>query len=145
MIERDTGHPAILEEGLLSRFYPTGIDGWLGNARKIKPPVVLQAPVLLERVAEMPDWFVVFMQRDMKDVFPSALKMIRKIILDIDETKLLEQLRRKAEMVQIMQGFCKGRHIVVPYEALRKHPLWVEDRSGFGLRDTYVDSRASAV
>ncbi len=123
MIARDAGKTLVREESMF--------QVWPFDAE-----LVVQAPVLLPEAKRLgfAGWFVVVMQRDPLAVIASVKKFMEgRLDAELAERMAREQISLAEDLGRFVEDVGPGQ--VVRYEELRAHPMWVEDRSGFGPRD----------
>lgn len=126
MIAHDTGHRAVREE-ILEATCPA----------MLLRPVVLQAPVLLRQALELraKQWFIVVMVRDFEECFASTAKMLENMLPSDKIPNLRENLLKDKQFLDMFIDSDMAP-MVVRYENLKSHPLWVEDRKGWSARQT---------
>lgn len=123
MIAHDTGHGVVREELL------DVVDPY-----KLGPQQILQAPVLLEAALEMKarNWHVIVLIRDFKDCADSVRRALG--IPKLEPAMVDHLLKKKAFLTMLLDSDMAP--MAVRYEDLKLHPLWVEDRKGWNVRQT---------
>lgn len=126
MVAHDTGHSAVREESLLSRPVDT-----------LPKETILQAPVLLRRSLELKakGWHIIVVLREFKDCVDSTKRMLAGRYPSKLDPVLVENLLKEQEYLRALvdSDMCP---MVIHYEDLCHHPLWVADRKGWDPRQT---------
>lgn len=108
--------------------------------------VVVQAPFLADMCHQFPGVFVVFLHRDNVDIARSQQRMYeingQQVIWPYIEDAELSKYHANGAIALIKyeswqeQKKSIDHYLELDYESLRAHPLWVDDRKDFHVRQT---------
>ena len=149
MIASDLGYPPVIEE---KSWFGNDIEPlrwWLEGYSK---PCVCQAPFAAHAAHSFnDDVLVIFMIRDVSDIQQSEQKMMHEggepvnwAGIQLTETRLYNtgQIGKPISMIKYENWEHqkpKIKHwLELSFEDLRSHPMWIEDRKGFHVRQTNV-------
>lgn len=126
MVGYDTGHAVFREEAVV------------GGVNELPDgPVVVQAPSFLKAALEFKakGWHVILLVRKWDECVESTKKFMMEFHPNIREESLMKVLEKQRDFLQMLLD-SDMVPMVVRYEDLRLHPLWVEDRKGWKMRQT---------
>lgn len=139
MIAADTGH-AFVDE---MEFAIKDVAAFWEVLRRDN--IVVQAPHMLKDLVDdpPPDIFVVLMRRDLDQIHASEQRIQWAEVYGGNKTELARFGLTEGDPAAVKYGYWDSHTKSVPfleleYEALRRHPLWVDDdqRRGFGPLQT---------